>query len=932
MLQKYFFLLFLSLFSFGYSQELPPIIKFSSNNYQGGNQNWMITQDHENMLYVANTEGLLQYNGSSWTLYPSPNETIIRSAKYVNGKIYTGCYMEFGFWTKTKNGQLQYTSLSKNVSKNIIDDEQFWNIIDYDHYVIFQSLNQIFIYDTKANKFSIIKPNGAILNAFKVGNSIFYQVYSEGLFEIENGRGKLFSNQEVLKNNKIINIFPGKNGLLLQTQFQGFYDLEFGELKKWNIPADNFLSNTSIYSSQKLRDGGFALGSVSNGIFILNANGSVRYHITQNKGLSNNTALSVFEDHEKNIWVGLDNGINCINLDSPVRTFADDTGFLGTVYTSILHNNLLYVGTNQGLFYKKFNSDESFTFINQTKGQVWSLFSYGGTLFCGHDSGTFIVKGNSVSQIFNTSGTWKFEQVEGNSQILLQGNYHGISVLQKVKDQWIFRNKIEGFDYSSKYFELNSKSEIYVSHEYKGVFRLKPDAGFYKTNGFETLNKIKKGKNAGLVKYNGAIYYAFKGGIFKLTEKTKTFERDKDLSRIFERDVYTSGKMMADNANRLWLFSKNYINYFSSGKMNNSLKHNIIPIPSSLTNSMLGYENITQISNTLYLVGTTDGYYTIDINDWKFHEYKAFLTAINVSKPNENGRFASLQNGTEFKHFENNITFFLTVPEFNKYVIPEYQYRLKGFNDQWSDWNLEPNITLKNLPPGKYLFEAKAKIGKQFSENLISYQFVILKPWYRTNLAVVIYLIIMLALAYFINKAYKNYFEKQQAKLIEENKRLLEIKELASEQELMKIRNHQLEQEFESKNRELAASTMSLIKKNELLSLIKDDLKKSEGDRNIKSVISTINKNISEEDTWNVFKDAFNNADKDFLKKIKQLHPSLTPNDLRLCAYLRLNLSSKEIAPLLNISVRSVEIKRYRLRKKMDLPHEESLVEYILSV
>ena len=149
----------------------------------------------------------------------------------------------------------------------------------------------------------------------------------------------------------------------------------------------------------------------------------------------------------------------------------------------------------------------------------------------------------------------------------------------------------------------------------------------------------------------------------------------------------------------------------------------------------------------------------------------------------------------------------------------------------------------------------------------------------------------------------------------------------------MKLKNEQLSNDVDNKNKELAVSTMSLIKKNELLSLIKEDLKKTSEDTNksIKSVITTINKNISEEDTWNVFKEAFDNADNDFLKKVKQAHSSLTPNDLRLCAYLRLNLSSKEIAPLLNISVRSVEIKRYRLRKKMDLSHEQGLVEYILA-
>jgi DNA-binding CsgD family transcriptional regulator len=97
-------------------------------------------------------------------------------------------------------------------------------------------------------------------------------------------------------------------------------------------------------------------------------------------------------------------------------------------------------------------------------------------------------------------------------------------------------------------------------------------------------------------------------------------------------------------------------------------------------------------------------------------------------------------------------------------------------------------------------------------------------------------------------------------------------------------------------------------------------------------VSKTIDRNINNADDWKFFEDAVNNADKDFLKKVKNIHPELTSNDLRLCAYLRLNLSSKEIAPLLNISLRSVEVKRYRLRKKMNLPHEDSLTDYIMEM
>jgi DNA-binding CsgD family transcriptional regulator len=149
----------------------------------------------------------------------------------------------------------------------------------------------------------------------------------------------------------------------------------------------------------------------------------------------------------------------------------------------------------------------------------------------------------------------------------------------------------------------------------------------------------------------------------------------------------------------------------------------------------------------------------------------------------------------------------------------------------------------------------------------------------------------------------------------------------------MQVKNEQLKQDIESKNRELAVSTMSLIKKNEFLNSIKEELQKSKPlQASSKKVIKIIDKNINNSDDWKIFEEAFNNADKDFLKKMKSKHNSLTPNDLRLSAYLRLNLSSKEIAPLFNISTKSVEVKRYRLRKKMDLPREIGLTDYILEI
>lgn len=916
-----------------YSQELPPILKFSPSAYSAGNQNWMVSQAANRFMYFANNEGLLEYNGSDWKLYPSPNETIIRSVKVSGNRIYTGCYMEFGYWIKKEDGNLKYVSLSKAVKKRILDDEQFWNIAEYDRWIIFQSLNQIFIYDSKAHTFNIISPETGVNRVYIAGNAIYYQTFATGLYEIENGRSRLISKDKQLIDNKLVNIYVQHDRLLLQTHYNGFLQLQAGKVTPWVTEADSELRSTNIYSSQRLSDGGYALGTVSNGIYILSPQGRVRYHITQNKGLSNNTALSLFEDKDRNLWVGLDNGINCINLQSPVHSFVDDTGFLGTVYASILQDGLLYIGTNQGLFYKTYGTSQPFTFIPGTKGQVWSLYSYGGTLFCGHDLGTFTITRGTARHIFPASGTWKFSRHPYNPNLLLQGNYHGISVLERTPEGWKFRNWLKGFDYSSRYFEVSGRNDIYISHEYKGVFRISANEDYTRVTSFYAYKEPAKGKNSSLCTFNGRIYYAAKTGFYKLEPKSRQFLKDPVMSRAFAADQYTSGKMIPDASGRLWFFTMNYINYFSYGKLDTGLKHNTIAIPSSLTNSMLGYENITPLGQGRYIIGTTDGFYSIAVDELRFSPYRVELTGMDVNEQNREATAASFSGTPQLDYRQNNVTFRYTVPEYTKYLNAEYRFKLEGFQDEWSEWSGRTSVNFKNLPPGDYVFRVMARTGGKLSLNSATIAFRIERPWYTTTLVLVIYGILACIGAFLINRAYTRYYDRQRQKLIEENNRLLEIKELENEQEVMRIKNEQLQQDFESKNRELAVSTMNLIRKNELLSAIKDDLKNAaEAEKNVKSVISTINKNMNEDDTWDIFKEAFNNADKDFLKKIKAAHPALTPNDLRLCAYLRLNLSSKEIAPLLNISVRSVEIKRYRLRKKMDLAHELGLVEYILAL
>ena len=914
------------------AQVFSPIQVFTPQDYGAEDQNWAISQSEDNFIYVANNKGLLEYNGASWNIYNSPNNGILRSVRVIGDRIYSGGYMDFGYWIKNKEGLLIYTSLKDDLKSNIKEDEDFWGIIDIGQFVLFQSFDRIYVYHAENKSFSVIESDKRINKVFKVDETVYYQIIGEGVFEIVNGKPRLIVDSERINNYKLVNVFNSEFGLLLQTEEDGFYKVNDNIVEKWAISSNSLLSNVSVYSSAKLRNGSFVLGTISNGIIHLDAEGNELIRIDQNHGLSNNTVLSILEDDYGNIWLGLDNGINVVNINSPFKVYKDKQGNLGTVYTAAQAGDFLYLGTNHGLFCKLIDSPDKFKFIKGTKGQVWNLSLIDGVLFCGHDKGTFIVKQNSVKEVSSQLGTWTIKKVSGHPELLIQGNYKGLNVLEKVNNEWRFRNKIEGFDISSRYFEFLNSNEIFVSHEYKGVYKIKIDDDFLKIVDSKKI-LVKEGIKSSIVTYNSKILYSTIEGVFYYDSEIQEFKRDSVLSDLLSGENYISGKLISDNdGNKLWGFSKNGIVYIEPGKLSNVPKINTIAISSEARKTKSSFENILDLGDNNYLIGTTGGYIIMDLDMIGQDALDIHLNNADYGKDVNNLIPLDLSSTNDFKNKANNIRFKYSVANYNRFTPTQYQYKLIGMYDNWSNWSGDSEVFFKNLPHGDYKFEARAITNGVISNNVISYKFNIGMPWYLKPLAIVSYfllaLLIIYVLYYFNRKHYKNI----QKKIIEKKQRQLEMEQLESQRQLIQFKNKNLQLDIDNKNRELGMATMNLVKRNELLSNIKSDLSKIKSLIDVGKVIKTINSSINDTSDWDLFEKAFNNVDKEFMQRIKAIHPSITPNDLRLCAYLRLNLSSKEIAPLLNISHKSVEVKRYRLRKKLGLDHKQSLSNYIIEL
>jgi DNA-binding CsgD family transcriptional regulator/ligand-binding sensor domain-containing protein len=909
------------------AQDIPPVSIFTSDVYEADNQNWSVTQTEDSTMFFANSKGLLKYDGERWELLGSLNNTILRSVHAKGNDVYTGAYMEFGIWKLDENNQYNYHSLSKDL--NLIEDEQFWNITTFNNYIIFQSLDAIYMYHIDNKDFEIFPAKTEYTKMVIKENVLYYHEKNRGLFKLVNGVEVLVNNTEILKNSILINIYGIDNELYAQTQYNGIINIKDNRIYE----PENFklqFSEIAVYSSLQIKNDIY-LGTISNGLIKISQNKIVQ-QFNQENALSNNTVLNLSQDKQNNIWLSLDNGINCLNIDSNISIFNDPKGNLGTVYTSIKFNNNLYLGTNQGLFMFD-SSKQSYKLIKGTNGQVWSLFSNEDTLFCGHHNGTYIIEDNKAELLDNAQGTWSFQSVDDNT--IMTGNYEGLQVLKKSNSKWQFDRKIKGFNISTKYFEFIDPYSILVNHEYKGIFKLKFNNSLTEVILISKDSSVTKGLYSSIIRLKDKVLYASKDGIFHFDKIKEKFEIDSTLSQLYFPNNYSSGRLVKTEDENIWIFSKTDISIVTLGSVKNEYIIKKIPISAELRNQISGYENVSLLEPDTYLIGKNDGY--IKINNPKSINVEPEIYLNSISAYNLNDQYLSIPfNKTDAHEFDNkfnNLSFTVSTYNYNPILKAEYQFQLKGYDEEWRTWNDDGQVIYKNLPHGSYTFQARSRIGQSGLSKAVTFDFSINRPWYFSNLMILVYFILLILFVLAIHFIYKNNFNKKKEIILRDSKRKIEINELENQKEIMRIKNEKLKIEVENKNRELAISTMSLVKKNEFLSHIKSELKPLQTINSaVKKVLKTINNNLNNTDDWKYFEEAFNNADKDFFKKLKSYHPKLTPNELKLCAYLRLNLTSKEIAPLFNISPKSVEIKRYRLRKKMNLDRNVSLTNYILSI
>jgi DNA-binding CsgD family transcriptional regulator len=900
------------------ASEAPRVLHFDKKTYQAHYQNWSATQSDEGLLYFGNTDGLLEYDGSAWALHTLPsNQTVRAVAKGKDGLLFTGGYEEFGFWKRDAWGKLHYTSLSKGLSGQSIEQQEIWHILSSERGTFFQSFGVLFHYAEKQLR-KVRIPN-TIMFLQEINGQILAPVLEKGIYALEDDLSwKMIPGGSFFFDKTVTAMLPDPGGMLVCTQESGVYRYDGQRFRPWENPLNSELAQNRINKAIRLRDGRIAVGTILNGVYIL-GNQPKALHFNRVNKLQNNTVLALFEDRDGNVWLGLDKGIDLLALSDPFEYYEDSRGQIGTVYAAAVYEGYLYIGGNQGLFCKPFPGDEDFRLIPGTQGQVWQLKVMGGQLLCGHNQGTFAIQGQQATRISQVTGGWKLVEWPGQPDLLLQGTYTGIAVFSKDQaGKWIFRKKLEGIRSPIRNLVPDKKGFLWAVDPYEGVLRLRlsqDGLSLLSTDSINTRAGLPTDYNLDLLSLGDETLIWSKDQYFRWDAKTRRCSpyrgsrlaqnRGAKLIRMPDGELF-----QAYPQRTAWYDKKGFKAWLPIALVKNN-------------------EHIEKLPNGKYLFCIDNGYAILKTDASSLSSPRT-PPIIRAVQPMRNGQ--PLHAGT-IRASDGLLTlpsrstsFFIhfAAPIYTQ--APGFRYRIPGWQDNWSPWSPQPYKEIANLPPGKHQIQVACNLSPALSS--IS---VFVKPrWYQTWWSIALLLVFGATLFYLMYRLHRYRLGIQRRRLIVEKERQLNDQRLQAKAE-------QLQTDVLNKSQELANSTFNLIRKNETLLQIKEELARVKADmgerlpdRYHSRLLRLIDSHLGSEQDWLIFETNFNQVHEVFLHKLKASYPDLTPGDLRLAAYLKMNLSSKEIAPLLNISLRGVENKRYRLRQKLHLDNDANLTEFLM--
>lgn len=954
-----FLLLSISVIAGNFKGNHPLLVNYQPRQYQAGRQIWDIAQGKNGLMYFVAGE-ILEYGDHHWHSIPNESGHILRSVHSLSeDTILVGGNYELGLFVKDKiPGVHHYKSLTELISQENRDFGEIWQIEEHNNSYFLRAGKAVFQYT--GNTVRTLSYGSIVEHIEFINDTLFVHLQEKGIGTLTDGDFTPIPGGKLLQNKFVRGIKRLNNGrLFVFTRENGLFIQEKDTLISFNVPVNEIIKKVGIEEVCNLSRDRTAIGTIKDGIFIINNSGQILQHINKQNGLTNNTILSLTTDYKGNLWAGMDKGIAYMETNSPfsVINSPDD---IGTGYVAEMFDNNLYLGTNQGLFKAdtydskgELSIGDVITPVPNTTGQVWSLNKINDRLYSGQHNGTFLISNNMGKKVNSLEGVWTIKTLQSIPHLHLASTYRGFFLLEQTNNGGLDVVKKLEVPGNSREFIEDAYGNIWRTSGINEIIRFRIHKTELKAIDIKKYELIHEGKIPERIKILGTYQrpvFATDIGIFEYDQSTNQFVPIDFFNNIFKPNT-SLNEILEDDFNRVWYSSRDEIGYYSAvlGQVRRTFKL-FEKVKRGYTH---GFGYIKVLSETDVLFHTNEGFIhyngTPKITNNKEELFKAYISDVETHSAPErwiDNKENSIIIIPAYKHAENSLQFSFTSNSFENPEAVEYSYILDGFNSSWSDFSKNTIINFTNLREGDYTLRVKARDLYGFVGKPAHFQFSVLPPFYRTVAAYIFYTVIVLlslATMYILRKKQlvreRNKMELQKKEELKLREQEFQKERLIARERITHLENEKLQQDLKYKARELSNSTINVLHKNELLQNIKQEIQlmSSEKDlaaRNskIKQLIRNIDIELESSKDLEVFDSNLNAVHEEFVERLTTRFPGLTSNDIRLSIFLKMNKTTKEIATLMNLSVRGVETSRYRLRKKMELDRDDNLSDVIMSI
>ncbi|HQV33697.1 MAG TPA: hypothetical protein PKV71_17560, partial [Calditrichia bacterium] len=425
---------------------------FDYKTYRGHQENWSTTQDSLGRIYVANNSGILIFDGARWQLVRNPANAAVLSVDYApDGRVYAGLESDFGYLESDSLGFPQYVSLKDRLPDSLRTFQQVWKVHALPNAVYFFTVKRVFRWD--GSELSLFHNYSISALSNKVGNRIFFGDYGQGIMVGgEDSLYRLPGCEDFLREENFVVTGGGKpEELLLITRGRGIFRYHQGQFSTFPTPVGERLRKAAVYCGTTMPDGRLLLGTIRDGLLVLDQNGALLYHVNKDEGLKENTVVHAFVDAQNGIWLAEVNGITRLEPDAGMGTFGEAEGLKGNVLSLLGSSGGIYAGTHEGLFRLKEGPPGKrgeFDTVSGIRSFTHALSEQDGQILAGTDRGVFIVEGNQARFIdVAWPRVYGFHRGKAHPEQIYVALLNGLSIMRKnASGAWDHHRRVQGIE------------------------------------------------------------------------------------------------------------------------------------------------------------------------------------------------------------------------------------------------------------------------------------------------------------------------------------------------------------------------------------------------------------------------------------------------------------------------------------------------------